>query len=39
MVIDNLFTPRDCARYLETAESSNDWDLAALSGGTSDLQV
>ncbi|KAG8743195.1 hypothetical protein FRC10_000266 [Ceratobasidium sp. 414] len=26
MVIDNLFTPEDCARYVAAAEASKEWD-------------
>lgn len=33
MVIDNLFTPEDCARYVATAEASKDWDAAAINVG------
>lgn len=38
LVIDNLFTAQDCARYLELAEESKDWEVAALNGGKPDLQ-
>ncbi|KAG8711738.1 hypothetical protein FRC08_015522 [Ceratobasidium sp. 394] len=33
MVIDNLFTPEDCARYIAAAEASKEWDVAAINGG------
>jgi hypothetical protein len=38
MVIDNLFTPEDCARYLAAAEASKDWDVAAINGGDSQVR-
>ncbi|QRV81987.1 2OG-Fe(II) oxygenase family protein [Ceratobasidium sp. AG-Ba] len=37
MVIDNLFTPEDCARYVAAAEASKQWEVAAINGGQ-DLQ-
>ncbi|KAF8309884.1 hypothetical protein DL93DRAFT_2085020 [Clavulina sp. PMI_390] len=33
LVIDNLFTPEDCARLLAAAEASNEWAVAQLNGG------
>ncbi|QRV81986.1 2OG-Fe(II) oxygenase family protein [Ceratobasidium sp. AG-Ba] len=33
VVIDNLFTPEDCTRYLETAQVEKDWEAAAINGG------
>lgn len=39
LIIDNLFTAQDCARYLAAAEASNEWQVAAINGGKPDLQV
>ncbi|KAG9100152.1 hypothetical protein FS749_016104 [Ceratobasidium sp. UAMH 11750] len=33
VVIDNLFTPEDCARYLELAQVERQWEAAALNAG------
>ncbi|KAG9127806.1 hypothetical protein FRC07_008998 [Ceratobasidium sp. 392] len=33
MVIDNLFTPEDCERYIAAAESAKEWEVAAVNGG------
>ncbi|KAG9127805.1 hypothetical protein FRC07_008997 [Ceratobasidium sp. 392] len=33
VVIDNLFTHEDCARYLDTAQVEKEWEAAALNGG------
>ncbi|KAG9093391.1 hypothetical protein FRC06_011538, partial [Ceratobasidium sp. 370] len=33
VVIDNLFTPEDCTRYLELAQVEREWEAAALNGG------
>ncbi|CAE6446473.1 unnamed protein product [Rhizoctonia solani] len=30
MVIDNLFTPEDCARYIAKVESEKEWEQAAI---------
>jgi hypothetical protein len=38
MVIDNLFTPEDCTRYVAAAEASKDWEVAAVNAGP-DTQV
>lgn len=38
MVIDNLFTPEDCARYLATVEAAKDWEVAGVNIGP-DAQV
>ncbi|KAF8599326.1 hypothetical protein BDV93DRAFT_311123 [Ceratobasidium sp. AG-I] len=38
LVVDNLFTAQDCARYLAAAEASNEWEVAAINGGKPDLQ-
>ncbi|KAL5634112.1 hypothetical protein ACGC1H_006071 [Rhizoctonia solani] len=32
MVIDNLFTPQDCARYLAKVESQCEWKTAGVGG-------
>ncbi|CAE6444371.1 unnamed protein product [Rhizoctonia solani] len=33
MVIDNLFTPEDCARYIAKVESEKEWEQAAVNLG------
>ncbi|KAJ1302065.1 hypothetical protein OPQ81_000899 [Rhizoctonia solani] len=33
MVIDNLFTPEDCARYVAKVESEKEWEQAAINIG------
>ncbi|KAG8728795.1 hypothetical protein FRC12_021483 [Ceratobasidium sp. 428] len=39
VVIDNLFTPEDCARYLDAAQVEKEWEAAALNGGKPGHQV
>ena len=33
LVIDNLFTEKDCAKLLKAAEDSGEWEVAQLNGG------
>jgi hypothetical protein len=39
IVIDNLFTPEDCARYVAKVESEKEWKIAGVGAAATNTQV